>query len=347
MTENVQAPPTQPHHNATKVNIGLDVGTMNLVCARSDLAQTKLTRNVFLPIDEEISTTDFSELSHVKDSDGQIYIIGQDAFNFSNIFGQAVRRPMKRGVISADEVGAIDILTLMIKDLIGDIQGKQAYCTYSVPAESLDSGRSITYHEKVFGRILTSLGINNSPLNEAMAIIFSECQKEKFSGIGISMGAGMANCAVAYKGVDTIKFSIEQSGDWVDQNVADSLNMVPNRVTSIKEKHFDMQKGFAIAPNKKVRRVLEALEYYYNSMISTVVKMIIKEFEAKVDLDIDEELPVVISGGTSLPNGFIEAYKTEFAKTELPFELSEIRRAANPMTAVANGLMIKTMATNR
>jgi len=343
--QKIEAPQPQ---QSNKLFIGLDVGTMNLVCARSDQSgDIKLTRNVFLPIDDEISDSDFSELSHVEDSEGKIYVIGQDAFNFSNVFGQEVRRPMKRGVISSDEVDAIEILTLVIKNLIGDISGKQAFCTYSIPAESIDSGRSITYHEKVFGRILNAIGVNNTPLNEAMAIIYSECQQERFSGIGISFGAGMVNCAISYKGIETLKFSIEQSGDWIDQNVADSLNMVPNRVTNIKEKYFDMVTGFTHQKNKKVRRVLEAIEYYYSTMIATVVKKIITEFEEKVDLDLDDSLPVVISGGTSLPNGFIEAFKSEFEKNELPFELSEIRRAKNPLTAVANGLMIKTMASSK
>ena len=331
-----------------KLFIGLDIGTMNLVCSRSDQPnEIKLTRNVFLPIDSEISSSDFSELSHVQDSENNIYIIGQDAFNFSNVFGQPVRRPMKKGLISSDEVDAIEILTLVIKNLIGDISGKQAFCTYSIPAEALDKESSITYHEKVFSRIINTIGINNSPLNEAMAIIYSECQKERFSGIGISFGAGLVNCAISFRGIETLKFSIEQSGDWVDNNVANSLNMVSNRVTNIKEKYFDMKTGFVNQKNKKIKRVLEALEYYYSAMISTVVKRIIKEFEDKVDLDLDDTIPVVIAGGTSLPNGFIEAFRTEFAKNDLPFELSEIRRAANPLTSVANGLMIKTMASSK
>jgi len=326
--------------------IGLDVGTMNLVCSRSDTKETKITRNVFLPISkDEINISELSELSYIENNDGDLFIIGEDAFKFSNIFGQEVHRPMKRGVISSDEIDAVDILTLIIKDLIGDLNGQSAYCTYSIPAESLDSGKSITYHEKIFGRILSSLGINAMPLNEAMAIIFSECQTEKFSGIGISVGAGMVNCTISYMGIDTIKFSTEQSGDWIDKNVADSLNIVVNRVTNIKEKYLDLSVGFQEHKNKKVRRVLEALEYYYKAMINNTVKKILIEFEAKVDLDLDVPIPIVISGGTSLPNGFIELFKSEFDKYDIPFDVSEIRKAFNPMTAVSNGLLIRSMAS--
>jgi len=326
--------------------IGLDVGTMNLVCTRSDTNETKITRNVFLPVSsDEIGMSDLSDLSHIVNEDGDMFIIGEDAFKFSNIFGQEVRRPMKRGVISSDEIDAVEILTLIIKDLIGDLNGQQTYCTYSIPAEALDSDKSIRYHEKIFGRILSSLGINATPLNEAMAVIYSECQNTAFSGIGISTGAGMVNACVSVKGINVIEFSTEQSGDWIDKNVSDSLNMVQNRVTNIKEKYLSLNKDFREHKNKKIRRVLEALGYYYTAMVDNTVKRILKEFEAKVDLDLDDELPIVISGGTSLPDGFIELFQTEFDKYDVPFEVSEIKHASNPMNAVSNGLLIKSLAS--
>jgi len=771
--------------------IGLDVGTMNLVCTRSDTNETKITRNVFLPVSkDEIGMSDLSELSHIVNSDGDMFIIGEDAFKFSNIFGQEVRRPMKRGVISSEEIDAVEILTLIIKDLIGDLNGQQAYCTYSIPAEVLDSEKSITYHEKIFGRILSSLGINATPLNEAMSIIYAECQSVGFSGIGISAGAGMVNCleentiipllngdkktmkqlsedypngeefwvysrdengnivpgkahhpmktksvgeiykitldndeyfectgdhkillksneyceaknlsiddslsplylrngvpsnrnymmvynnnkwefvhrlvsrnivgqieenmivhhidentmnnnptnlkqltlnehlaihrlypeehaerttgktydelygkdkandikqklsksykknidinhmtyqagtdalkqrhdfiknksyeeiygikgankikqkmsamkknktfeeimidkdnvyerkealrtkaltqienndgfakyertpehlekiknslfkegqipwnkgkflskeqkqkisenskkqsndpikkrkmmigtgikiakiilarnltineenfeivreemrkprwkpisyekwmnwipantdilnmvrnwnhkinkieiinkqcdvydmtvdkhhnfgldcgifvhncTVSYKGVGVIEFSTDQSGDWIDKNVADSLNMIPNRVTNIKEKYLGLDSDFREHKNKKIRRVLEALQYYYSAMAENTVKRILKEFELKVDLDLDEEIPIVIAGGTSMPKGFIKLFQSEFDKYDTPFEVSEIRHASDPMTTVSNGLLIKSLAS--
>jgi len=204
-----------------KVYFGIDCGTMNLVCSRSDSDEIKIIRNVFLPLDEDISTSDFEDVSFIENEDGNKFIIGQDAFKFANLFGQEVLRPMKSGLISANEIDAIDILTLMIKGLVGDIKGKDVYCSYSIPAEAIDEKRSVTYHEKVFSRIFSSLGINNSPVNEASAIIYSECKKERYSGIGISFGAGMCNVALLYKGIEILKFSTARSGDWIDNSVSE------------------------------------------------------------------------------------------------------------------------------
>jgi len=326
------------------VCIGLDCGTMNLVCSRSDSEEVKITRNVFLPVDkDDITLTKLSDISYVTSEDDEIFIIGSDAFEFANLFGQAVSRPMERGLISPKEVSAIDVLTLMIKSLIGEAKNKEMYCSYSIPAEAIDEGRSITYHENVFARILSSLGVNHVAVNEAMAIIYSECAKERFSGIGISFGAGMANVAISYKGIEAHTFSTARAGDWIDKQVAEALDMIPNRVTNLKEKYMKLTGAVSIK-NKKTKRVLEALYYYHKALIEYTVKKIIKEFDDKVDIEVDEEIPIVISGGTSIPEGFVNLFKNIISNYDLPFDVSEIRSAKNPLTAVANGLLVRTIA---
>jgi len=329
------------------VCIGADFGTMNLCCARSDSDEIKIMRNVFLELNpEEVTISDLSDINYIE-SEGSIFIIGNDAFRLANIFGKEVSRPMEKGLISSKEINAIDVLTIMVKELIGDIKDKEAYVSYSVPAEAIDEGRSVTYHERVFGRILSTLGVNHKSFNEAMAIVYSECATEKYSGIGISFGAGMCNVCCAYKSIETFKFSTARSGDWVDSNVAESLNMIRNRVTSLKEKHLNLQLGFEKEQNKKIKRTLESLTYFYENLIDYTIKRIIHEFNDKVDTEFDEAIPIIISGGSSIPGGFLELFQNTMNKYELPFQISEIRRAKNPLAAVAQGLLIKTLSDVR
>ena len=95
---------------------------------------------------------------------------------------------------------------------------------------------------------------------------------------------------------------------------------------------------------RKNKRVLEALFYYHKALIEYTIKRIIKEFDEKVDIEIDDEIPIIVSGGTSMPKGFVSLFREMINQYELPFEISEIRRAKNPLTAVSNGLLIRTMA---
>jgi hypothetical protein len=324
------------------VSVGLDVGTMHLVCARSDSNDVRITRNVFLEVDKD-DIPNIADISYVESDDAETYIIGSHAFELANMLGQKVSRPMEKGLISPKEINAIDVLTLMIKDLIGDTKDKEIYCSYSIPAEAIDDERSVTYHENVFARILNTLGVNHTAVNEGMAIIYSECAKEKFSGIGISFGAGMANVAIAYKGIEVLKFSTARAGDWIDKQVAADMGVISNRVTNKKEKYMKL-KGEVDVKNKRDRRMLESLFYHHKSLIDYTIKKIIKEFDEQVAIELDDPIPIVVSGGTSLPEGFVSLFEQAIMQKELPFEVSEVRRAKNPLTAVANGLLIRTIA---
>lgn len=341
MDENVIINPKE-----NPIYIGADLGTMFIVVSRSDSDEIKMMRNMFLELNsDEIEISELSDMNYVKNQEGKVYILGDDAFKYANIFGKEVSRPMQSGLISSKELGAIEVLTLMLKNLIGGgIVDKEVYCSYSVPAEAIDEGRSIIYHERVFGKIFNTLKISNRSVNEAMAIIYSECAKEKFSGISLSMGSGMCNTCLSFKGVEVMKFSTARAGDYIDHQVATSLNMIPNRVTVIKENYLDLSDSAPTNQKKNVTRVLEALKFYYESTIEYTVKKMIKEFNNKIDIDIDTAIPIVIAGGTSMPNGTIELFESVFKKYDFPIQISEIRRAKNPMTSVSQGLLIKTIA---
>jgi hypothetical protein len=254
---------------------------------------------------------------------------------------------MKKGVISPRDIDAIDIITMMIKKMIGDTE--DGLVVYSVPAQSVDTEiPPVIYHEKVFGKIFENLGFRSKPMNEAMSIIYSECVDTSFTGIAFSFGAGLTNVACAYKGTPTITFSVSRGGDWIDENVAKSVgivdesdNPIPNRVTSIKEKYLDLSNP---GSGKKLnKRMLESLAMYYENMIQYVIKVFIKQIQIKSGgLEIDEEIPIIVSGGTSKAKGFIELFERIFKEHEndFPYEISEIRHASDPLAAVAKGNMI-------
>ncbi len=331
--------------NKSKLNYnhyGLDIGTMNLVAASKskDGIETKSLRNVFLEVEEEnVGTMDLSYVSHVK-MDGKIYFLSEDAYNFANIFDQPVMRPMHKGVISSSEIDSVDILTVMVKSLIGE--GKDnSVCCYSIPADPIDNDKTIIYHKSVFERIISQLGYKPVALNEAVSIIYSECEKTDFTGIGISFGAGMTNIAVVFRSVPVLTFSLTRGGDWIDENAATSVGWVSNRVTRIKEKPDFNLTEFNIG-KKMEMRVREALIHYYRNLINYTTKHIISELD-KLTVDFPTDVPIILSGGTSCVTGFVDTVVSILDEYEFPFEISEIRQATNPLTAVAEGCLARSL----
>ena len=328
--------------------LGVDCGTMNIVLAEQDDDGSVVIsniRNMYLPIDKsQLTGVELSNIDYVETEDS-IFIIGEDAYKFANWFGQEVKRPMSKGLISPDEVDGIDVLTLIIEQLVGKEYSGDV--VYSVPAASLDRQNNITYHEGVFARIFRELGYTCSSFNEAMAIIYSQCRDNKFTGLAFSFGAGMVNVALALKSVPIITFSIARPGDWIDENVAMSLGTVTNRVTSIKEKGTDLG-NFKIG-NKKERRLREAIVYYYREVIRYSLEMVTDKLEeATGELELPESMPIIVSGGTSLAKGFLPLFEEVLSEyKDFPLDVSEVKHADDPLSCVAEGLLIRGMMVKK
>ncbi len=326
--------------------IGLDIGTMNIVSAIYDVAtkETNIThtRNMFLTVGND-ENADLTDIDHIKGDDA-VYIIGEHAYRYSNIFGGTARRCMEKGLISTSEVDSLDVLSLMIKNMIGEGQ-KGDICVYSVPAQPIDSEMSVVYHERVFQRILKGLGYKPIPLTQALAVVYSQCKEEKFSGIVIDYGSGMTNICLAYRRNPALEFSVTRGGDWIDNHAANSLGInAIGRVTAQKEKDIDLTdftKG-----SKKERRVREALIYYYESLINYSLNLVSDKFsEIAESVEIPEELPIIVSGGTSKAEGFLEFFGQVFDDfEEFPITIKEIRHSDDPMNAVAEGCLIKAIS---
>ena len=325
-----------------QAGVGIDIGTMNLVSARKygDTVRTKRMRDAFLDLDSELKNMlEMSDMSYIE-YDDQILVLGDPAFELAkmNVIDRDVRRPLSRGLISSEEVDALEVLSILIENVVGEPVEEGEVCCYSVPADPIDMDRDNTYHESVFERLLDELGYEPVSGNEAMAIIYSECADTGFSGISLSFGAGMVNAAMAYKTISTLEFSVGRGGDWIDEKTAKAVNSTPSKICSMKESGVDI--------SDPTSRNEEALSVYYKSLINDALDLVTKKFkESQSDVDLSEELPIVVSGGTSLVGGFLPFFKDVFAEREddFPIEVSEIRQADDPMEAVAQGLLVQAM----
>jgi hypothetical protein len=185
--------------------------------------------------------------------------------------------------------------------------------------------------------LLNSLGYNAKGVNEGLAVVFAELEQENFSGIGVSCGGGMCNVCVAFMSVPVISFSIAKAGDYVDRSVASVTGELPTRIRVIKEDGFDLSN----APQNKYE---SALHIYYNDVIVSLVNALRSALaETKNMPRIDKPIPIVLSGGTSKPKGFLDKFYQEIVREGFPLEISEIRMAKSPLTTTARGCLIAAL----
>ena len=335
MSENETAP-------SALLGVGLDMGTMNIVAARREDnvgVVTNRIRDAFLDLPAEHKRMlKLSNVNYVEKGD-DIIIVGDAAYEMANVFGREVRRPLASGLISAGEMDALEILGLLVRHVLKEPKTEKEVCVFSVPAAPVDDpDRDIVYHQGILERIVTECGYKAIPSNEALAIIYAECGKDQFSGIGFSFGSGMTNVALAIRTVEALSFSIARGGDWIDHGAAKSVGATQARMCSIKEKGLNLLKPEG--------REQEALVVYYKNLVEYALDNVAKEFDKiRSQFDMPFPIPIVVSGGTSKADGFLDFFKEVFEtkRKRFPVEVSQIRAATEPLDAVARGLLVQAV----
>jgi len=320
---------------------GLDLGTMNVVSARrtGDGVVTNRMRDAFIDFPREHrKMLRLSNVNYVEKND-RLVIVGDAAYDMANMLGAEVRRPLQSGLVSAGEVDALEILGVLVRHVLGDPAEEREVCCFSVPAAPVDDpSRDVIYHRGVLQRIVEECGYRAVPGNEAMAIVYSECAKEGFSGVALSYGAGMTNIALAINTVEGFTASVGRGGDWIDAGAARSVGSTQARTCALKEKGLDL-----LHPTDRDQ---EALVVYYKNLIEYTLDTIASEFEkVRSRFALPKAIPIVVSGGTSKAGGFLEFFKKVFEekRRRFPIEVSEIRAARDPLEAVARGLLVQAL----
>ena len=324
-----------------QIGKGLDVGTAFIYAAEKvgDEIAFRIERDAFfdLPASDHIKEIfERDNVKYIRKGD-QLYVVGNGALRFANLFQRNVRRPLERGVISPEEKEALPIIELMIKHVVGSHRHVGETVYYSVPSQPIDADFDVLYHQHIINGFLSRLDYSPKPINEGLAVIFSELAEENFTGLAFSFGGGMVNVCLANLSIPVVTFSIARGGDWIDKQVAQAVNEPVSAVTGWKESYLDLDK------RENLSRIEQALSIYYDILLDYVVGHLKTELE-KAAVHLEKPLTVIVSGGTAKPNGFLKRFQETLQRFQLPAELGEVRLASQPLHSVAKGALIAAIA---
>lgn len=323
--------------------VGLDIGTNMLVSATLDEENKpvfKMQRDAFFRLVPKSQVNKNSikkaltkrNFNFIEDADGSFIVVGEEALETAIERNDVAKRPLRRGVISPKEKNSLPMLKILIENLLG--KGDNDNLVYSVPAMPIDGAFDIVYHTEMMGMYLGQMGYKVQPLNEAFAIALSALIKEGLTGVCISFGAGMINTAIMHQGEPLVEFSITRAGDYIDQSAGTALDISPSLIQLEKESGVDLM--------NPTNKIMEAVSVYYSSVIKYALENIAFELDKRQkDLPIfREEVSLVVSGGLTLASGFIKKVEQVMSTITFPIKIKQIRRAKDPMTAVAHGCLL-------
>lgn len=318
---------------------GLDVGTDQIVLATNIGTVNPFVQNVFVsvPLEQGVKRSlQKWECQYIIDEDA-IHIVGEDAYEFATVLNRPVRRTMKAGTVIAGDDICIRVFRHLLSEVLKKHVTSESSVCFSVPSSGFSGAQTpspvhLQFHENVVRDVLKERKCACVPVKEGMAVVYSELQDEGYTGIGISFGAGLVNVVLSYMTMVAFDFSLPLGGDVLDERAASLLGVNQSRIREAKESGFSF--------NSHGGTLHETLRLVYTDMMNTVITAIRQSVEKmRLSQRFTRSIPIAIAGGACLPEGFGDMFADVVAKTELPFRISGVRRAANPLRAVSAGCL--------
>ncbi len=321
--------------------LGLDVGTSRVVVARAKDKRQEYDAqlNAFLTLPYSKLAESLLQRENVfhQVQGPEIVVAGNDAEKFAEVFHVETRRPMANGVLNPAEPHSLAVVQRIVAKLLGRaaVEGQKVFFSVPAPGDSLQG--AIRYHEASIRQILTELGYQATPIEEGLAVVYGELAASNFSGVGISCGSGLCNVCLAVLSVPVISFSVSKAGDFIDASAAEVTGDRANRLRLSKERGFQLN-GFG------GDRVHNALTVYYQEVISNLIGSLRAHVSSAQKLPkLEQSVPLVLSGGTTMPKGFLDHFSRILQDGEFPLRLSEVRISSDPLHATARGALMAAL----
>lgn len=316
--------------------MGIDVGTSRICVARKDEGQlrfeTQLNAFVAVPYSPITESVLKKEKIPYSRANGELVVHGNESEKLAELLGVEMRRTMSKGMLNASEPESLSMIREMLSKLAGEGQEKGKVC-FTVPAAPLGAADSLTYHEATLKQVLTELGFEAEPVNEGLAVVYSELEANNYTGIGVSCGAGLSNVCLAYLAVPVISFSIPLAGDYIDSSAASVTGERANRIRILKEDSFHFNGFFA----DKTQQVLGV---YHDVLLRGLIEGMAEAFaRAGKTVKLNRPVPIVLSGGTAMPAGFRDRFEKLLREAQLPISVSEVLLAPEPLHSAAKGAL--------
>jgi hypothetical protein len=252
---------------------------------------------------------------------------------------------MQNGLLNPSLKNSGDLLFKIIHAVVGDPIVANENLRFTIPAAPVDRDMDNLFHKMVLSGFFTKLGYSAKPINEALCVVFDcnpimkgeEGGDVPFTGIGMSFGAGMANIVLAFKGMGLVEFSCTKSGDNIDEQSEKVTGVPKSKIVKIKEKKLNLNN---VDNNDRVQT---ALSIYYDETIERIIHYVENKFK-DTGSEINGEVEIVVSGGTSMVPGFDKRLEEAIKKSDLPFKIYKVRMAKSPFFSVSNGACLRAQS---
>jgi chromosome segregation ATPase len=292
--------------------LGIDVGAV-AIAAALDEGTVVQRRSALLSVEHSELAEQFLEQEDTLSArtGDRMYAIGDTAEEFSGIVDETPDRFVRDGAVAATEEDAPALIETIIDGFAPDEEGPLGYVSYP-GSSAVDEAIETAADTLGFAARAVGPGIGT-----AYAVGLS-------TTLSVVIGATKTIATLVVENVPIARAMIDRGTDWIERQYAEATGRDPDT--------------FVIDRADTTLDDSGALALQYDALFGSLAE----EITGPDWTTPGDPIPVVVAGAA--PDGIEDRIAGTFADASLPFELGEVRRIADPVTAPVRGALLTARA---
>lgn len=242
------------------------------------------------------------------------------------------------GQIASDDPPARQILNVLVESMLPAATEPGQHCAVIAPASFTAGNGSLEFLDK----LVSLRGYTPIPMSAGQATVLAEGSDNRFSAIGVSLGAQCCDIALVGRGNLIDRAVVARGGNWMNIELArQSEQYVYDR-----EGHCYLDADSVASWKEASFRSLDRRDSVPEQTLANLYQEMLNDVTAAIEAMIRRNsvqagsLPVLCSGGVATIGGFVDAFRHAFRTTRLSAEqVGSIQVIENPLSIARGGLI--------
>ncbi len=331
------------------MNIGLDLGTyafrsLRSVGPRLAVRRCRAVYSVLPDTPAHRKLLDQAAISYAI-CDSNLILMGDAATELARLFQVAARDLLPNGEIPHADPIARQVIAQLVDALLPVPEHVGSICCVARPVAA-DSGHAgLRASMDFFDRLIRLRGYVPLGLHAGTALVLADLVSERFTGVGVTVGAARCEISVAYCGQERAVGTVPRGANWGDEQLAREWGCAGQdaRGHTFLDREQAAQKKSALthsvlAPATREERLVTELYRALTADIAAEVRRVCADDALVAGLK--QPLAVVCGGGGARLPGFCDLLQGQFHGTAGGLPQFRVRPASSADDAVARGCLI-------